>query len=66
MVGGTRGRFPVADVLADLEVAFASIPEQLERGFKTICIEPSPFVVDPSEFGAFCREVVERVGLLAG
>jgi probable F420-dependent oxidoreductase len=65
MVGGTRGRFPDAESVADLGEALASIPEQLERGFNTICIKPSQFVDDPSEFEAFCREVVERVGLLA-
>ena len=65
MVGGTRGRFPDAESVADLGEALASIPGQRERGFTTICIKPSQFIDDPSEFGAFCREVVERVGLLA-
>jgi hypothetical protein len=62
MVGGTRGRFPNADGVADLGEALASIPDQLERGFTTICIKPSQFIDDPAAFGAFCREVVERVG----
>jgi probable F420-dependent oxidoreductase len=65
MVGGTRGRFPDAESVADLGEALASIPEQLERGFTTICIKPSQFIDDPAEFGAFCREAVERVALLA-
>jgi probable F420-dependent oxidoreductase len=65
MVGGTRGRFPEADSVADLDEALAAIPGQLERGFTTICIKPSQFVDDPGRFGAFCREVVERVGQLA-
>jgi probable F420-dependent oxidoreductase len=64
MVGGTRGRFPDAESVADLGAALASIPGQLERGFTTICIKPSQFIDDPADFGAFCREVVARVGLL--
>jgi probable F420-dependent oxidoreductase len=62
MVGGTRGRFPDAESVANLEEALASIPPQLERGFTTICIKPSQFIDDPAENAAFCREVVERVG----
>jgi probable F420-dependent oxidoreductase len=65
MVGGTRGRFPDAQSVADLGEALESIPAQLERGFTTICIKPSQFIDDPVAFGAFCREVVERVGRLA-
>jgi probable F420-dependent oxidoreductase len=61
MVGGTRGRFPDASSIADLEEALAAIPEQVERGFTTICIKPSQFVEDPVEVASFCREVVERV-----
>ncbi len=61
MVGGTRGRFPDAKSVADLDEALASIPEQLERGFTTICIKPSQFVDEPKAFGAFCREVVRRL-----
>jgi probable F420-dependent oxidoreductase len=61
MVGGTRGRFPDAEGVADLGEALASIPAQLERGFTTICIKPSQFIDDPAEFGAFCRDAVERV-----
>jgi probable F420-dependent oxidoreductase len=64
MVGGTRGRFPDNDSVADLGEALASMPQQLERGFTTICIKPSQFIDDPAEFGEFCREVVERVGFL--
>ena len=64
MVGGTRGRFPDAESVADLGEALASVPAQLDRGFTTICIKPSQFIDDPAGFGAFCREVVERVGRL--
>jgi len=65
MVGGTRGRFPSAASVADLGEALASIPEQMARGFGTICIKPSQFVDDPAAVPAFCREVVERVERLS-
>ena len=64
MIGGTRGRFANATSVADLGEALAAIPAQMARGFTTICIKPSQFVVDPIDIGAFCREVVERVRLL--
>ena len=64
MVGGTRGLFPDAESVADLDAALASIPPQLERGFTTICIKPSQFIDDPSLIGRFCRDVVERVDAL--
>jgi probable F420-dependent oxidoreductase len=66
MVGGTRGAFPDASGVADLEQALASIPEQIGNGFTSICIKPSQFIDDPSKIGAFCREVVERVSALVG
>jgi probable F420-dependent oxidoreductase len=66
MVGGTRGAFPDASSVADLEHALASIPEQIGNGFTSICIKPSQFIDDPSKIGAFCREVVERVSALVG
>ena len=61
LVGGTRGRFPDADSVADLGEALASVPAQLERGFRTICIKPSQFVDDLAEMTAFLAEVVRRV-----
>ena len=61
MVGGTRAVFAGADDVADLNPALASIPDQVARGFTTICVKPSQFIDDPAAFGAFCREVVERV-----
>jgi probable F420-dependent oxidoreductase len=64
MVGGTRGRFLDATTVADLDTALSTIPAQLERGFTTICIKPSQFIDDPREIGAFCRDVVGRVGAL--
>ena len=66
MVGGTRGRFPDPDAVADLDEALASIPEQVRRGFRTICIKPSQFVDDPAEIEEFCRTAVAQVGRLTG
>jgi probable F420-dependent oxidoreductase len=66
LVGGTRGRFPDADRVADLDEALASIPAQVERGFTSICIKPSQFLDDPSKHAAWCREVVARVDAYAG
>jgi probable F420-dependent oxidoreductase len=64
MVGGARGRFPDATTVADLDTALSTIPAQIQRGFTTICIKPSQFIDDPREIGAFCRDVVGRVGAL--
>jgi hypothetical protein len=64
MVGGTRGRFPNAVALADLEDVLVQIPPQLARGFGTICIKPSQFLDDPRRFAAWCHDVVERVAVL--
>ena len=64
LVGGTRGRFPDGDSVADLDEALATIPEQVERGFTSICTKPSQFIDDPSRHDAWCREVVAEVALL--
>jgi probable F420-dependent oxidoreductase len=64
LVGGTRAVFPDATSVADLDVALAAIPEQMEQGFTTFCIKPSQFIDDGREVGAFCRDVMERVGRL--
>jgi hypothetical protein len=64
MVGGTRGRFPDASSVADLDTAVSTIPAQLERGFTTVCIKPSQFIDDPREIGPFCRDVVGRMSAL--
>jgi probable F420-dependent oxidoreductase len=66
MLGGTRGSFSDASGVADLDEALASIPDQVARGFTTICIKPSQFLDDRSQVGAFCRDVVERVTALVG
>jgi probable F420-dependent oxidoreductase len=65
LVGGTRGRFPDADGVADLDEALAAVPDQLARGFTSICIKPSQFTDDPRTFGPWCRSVVERVDALS-
>jgi len=64
MVGGTRGRFPDSTSVADLGEALSAIPEQVARGFGTICVKPSQFVDDPAGLPAFCRDVVARVDRL--
>ena len=66
MVGGTRGRFDGPEGVADLDEALAQIPAQLERGSTTICIKPSQFLDDVGRFGAWCRDVVDRVARLVG
>ena len=66
MVGGTRGVFPDASSVADLDQALSSIPEQVNAGFTSICIKPSQFIDEPERMSAFCRQVVERVTALVG
>ena len=66
LVGGTRGRFPGPDAVADLDEALAAIPGQVARGFTTICIKPSQFLDDPGRHAAWCHDVVARVAALAG
>jgi alkanesulfonate monooxygenase SsuD/methylene tetrahydromethanopterin reductase-like flavin-dependent oxidoreductase (luciferase family) len=61
LVGGTRGVFPDASSVAQLEPALAAIPEQMGRGFSTICIKPSQFTDDPAEVPALCRRIVAQV-----
>jgi probable F420-dependent oxidoreductase len=62
MVGGIRGSFPTPDATADLDQALASIPEQLHRGFTTICFKPSMYTDDPRAVGDLCRRIVRSVG----
>ncbi len=63
-VGGTRGRFPSPDGLADLDEALAAVPAQAARGFRTICVKPSQFIDDQSKLPDFCNELVEKIALL--
>lgn len=64
LVGGTRGRFPDAESVAPLDQAFDAIPEQVERGFSTICVKPSQFTDDPDEIPSLLERIVERVASL--
>ncbi len=66
MVGGTRGSFRGPDDLADLGEALASVPDQVARGFTTICIKPSQFLDDAELIEPWCEEVVRRVRALVG
>jgi probable F420-dependent oxidoreductase len=63
-VGGTRGRFPGPDSLADLDEALATIPAQVARGFTTICIKPSQFIDDQDEMSDFCHELAAKLSLI--
>jgi hypothetical protein len=64
LVGGTRGRFADAESVAPLDQALDAIPEQVERGFSTICVKPSQFTDDLGEVPALLSRIVERVGSL--
>ncbi len=66
LVGGTRGRFPDAMSVADLDEALAAIPAQVERGVTTICIKPSQFTDDPAEVPALLRRIVDRTAASVG
>ena len=64
LVGGTRATFTGANDVADLAPALASVPDQVARGFTTICIKPSQFLDDVEGIEPWCRGVVERVRVL--
>jgi probable F420-dependent oxidoreductase len=64
LVGGTRGRCPDADSVADLDEALETIPAQVQRGFTSICIKPSQFLDDPTRHASWCRDVVGKVEAL--
>ena len=66
MVGGIRGTFYSHDDVADLEVALADLPRQIEQGFTTICFKPAMFVRSADEVGDFCRHLKSRVREIAG
>ncbi len=66
LVGGIRATFHGSDDLGDLDVALESLPEQLERGFTTICFKPSMFIGDAADLGELCRLLVEKADRIAG
>ena len=61
MVGGTRGAFPDASHPAPLDQALDQIPDQVARGFGTICIKPSQFTDDPAEVPDLLQRIVAGV-----
>ena len=65
LVGGTRGAFPEPDRPAPLDAALDQIPEQVARGFGTICIKPSQFTDDPAEVPALLVRIVDGVAARA-
>jgi alkanesulfonate monooxygenase SsuD/methylene tetrahydromethanopterin reductase-like flavin-dependent oxidoreductase (luciferase family) len=60
LVGGIRGTFHGSDDLADLDVAMADVPRQLDQGFTTFCFKPAMFVDDAADVGDLCRDLVRR------
>lgn len=61
LVGGTRGTFRTPDGVADLDQALESVPEQVARGFSTICVKPSQFLDDSYAIEAWCQVLVDKV-----
>ena len=61
MVGGTRGAFRDASQPAPLDLALDQIPDQVARGFGTICIKPSQFTDDPGEVPDLLGRIVAGV-----
>ena len=59
MVGGTRGSFPDADRPAPLGAALDQIPDQMARGFGTICIKPGQFTDDRAEIPGLLQRIVD-------
>ena len=65
MVGGIRGTFHGPDDVADLDLALADLPRQLEQGFTTICFKPAMFVETADQVGDLCRELVRKTAAIA-
>jgi probable F420-dependent oxidoreductase len=66
MVGGTPGTFPDPTTVADLDAALDAIPDQISRGFSTICIKPSQFTDARDEVPALLSRIVEGVEARTG
>jgi len=64
MVGGIRGTFHGPDDVADLALAAEAIPQQLARGYTSICFKPSQYTDELADVGRVCRELVRRVAAL--
>lgn len=64
MVGGIRPTFPDDNSPAPIALALESIPEQMARGFTTICVKPSQYTDDRAEIPSLCREIVRRVAAM--
>ena len=60
LVGGIRGTFHGTDDLADLDLAMADVPAQLDQGFSSFCFKPAMFVDDVAQVGDLCRDLVRR------
>lgn len=58
VIGGIRPTFTDPTGPADLELAAASIPEQVERGYTAICFNPSQYANEASEIRGVCRRLV--------
>lgn len=64
VVGGLRPTFTDPQRHADLTTALETLPWQLERGYTSICFNPSQYVDDLAAVPALCRELVKRTGKL--
>ena len=65
LVGGVRVEFPDDHSGADIGRAMDTVPEQLAKGFTTICVKPSMFIDDAGELPAFCADVIRRADAMA-
>ncbi|HSL10860.1 MAG TPA: TIGR03619 family F420-dependent LLM class oxidoreductase [Actinomycetota bacterium] len=61
LVGGTRGRFDDPRRPAPLDPALDAIPQQVARGFGTICIKPSQFTDDAASIPGLLARIVDGV-----
>lgn len=61
LVGGTRGAFTSPDRPAPLDAALDAIPDQVARGFTTICVKPSQFTDDPEAIPDLLDAIVAGV-----